>query len=208
MALPALSTGSEPGQVVSTLLDALLGTLRLAFVCVRLNDQESGVSIEMVRFAESLGRTARADVSYASARLGLRGEIGIVVAGSQKLDFPADTDMLLLNVAANQAAIGLQRRRTERALRESERAEAAHVARVTTVGALTGSIAHEVNQPLSGIITNAGTCLRMLDANPPNSTAREKPRGGRFATATAPRRSSPGCVPCSARRSSRSSRWI
>jgi len=33
---------------------------------------------------------------------------------------------------------------------------------------LTASIAHEVNQPLSGIITNAGTCLRMLDADPPN----------------------------------------
>jgi signal transduction histidine kinase len=36
------------------------------------------------------------------------------------------------------------------------------------LGALTASIAHEVNQPLSGIITNAGTCLRMLDASPPN----------------------------------------
>ena len=34
--------------------------------------------------------------------------------------------------------------------------------------ALTASIAHEVNQPLSGIITNAGTCLRMLAADPPN----------------------------------------
>jgi signal transduction histidine kinase len=33
---------------------------------------------------------------------------------------------------------------------------------------LTASIAHEVNQPLSGIITNAGTCLRMLAADPPN----------------------------------------
>jgi len=33
---------------------------------------------------------------------------------------------------------------------------------------LTASIAHEVNQPLSGIVTNAGTCLRMLDATPPN----------------------------------------
>src|SRR5262249_54052273 len=32
----------------------------------------------------------------------------------------------------------------------------------------TASIAHEVNQPLSGIITNASTCLRMLDADPPN----------------------------------------
>ena len=36
------------------------------------------------------------------------------------------------------------------------------------MGQLTASIAHEVNQPLSGIITNASTCLRMLDASPPN----------------------------------------
>jgi signal transduction histidine kinase len=42
------------------------------------------------------------------------------------------------------------------------------VSRVTTISALTASIAHEVNQPLSGIVTNAGTCLRMLDADPPN----------------------------------------
>ena len=48
------------------------------------------------------------------------------------------------------------------------RSELARVASVTTLGALTASIAHEVNQPLAGIITNAGTCLRMLDADPPN----------------------------------------
>lgn len=48
------------------------------------------------------------------------------------------------------------------------RSELAHVARVTVVSALTASIAHEVNQPLSGIITNAGTCLRMLAAEPPD----------------------------------------
>ncbi len=42
------------------------------------------------------------------------------------------------------------------------------MARVTTLGALTASIAHEVNQPLSGIITNASTCLRMLAADPPD----------------------------------------
>jgi signal transduction histidine kinase len=36
------------------------------------------------------------------------------------------------------------------------------------VSAFTASIAHEVNQPLSGIITNAGTCLRMLAADPPD----------------------------------------
>jgi C4-dicarboxylate-specific signal transduction histidine kinase len=60
-----------------------------------------------------------------------------------------------------------ERRRSEDALSKL-RAELAHVARVTTLGALTASIAHEVNQPLSGIITNANTCLRMLADDPPN----------------------------------------
>jgi C4-dicarboxylate-specific signal transduction histidine kinase len=55
------------------------------------------------------------------------------------------------------------------------------------VGQLTASIAHEVNQPLSGIITNAGTCLRMLDADPPNiagarETARRTIRDGNRAS--------------------------
>jgi C4-dicarboxylate-specific signal transduction histidine kinase len=40
--------------------------------------------------------------------------------------------------------------------------------RVMTIGQLTASIAHEVSQPLSGIITNASTCLRMLKSDPPN----------------------------------------
>ena len=67
------------------------------------------------------------------------------------------------------------------------RAELAHVARVTALSALTASIAHEVNQPLSGIVTNAGTCLRMLDANPPNlegarETARRTIRDGNRAS--------------------------
>ena len=53
----------------------------------------------------------------------------------------------------------------------------------SSLGALTASIAHEVNQPLSGIITNAGTCLRMLAADPPNvegarETARRTIRDG------------------------------
>jgi len=52
---------------------------------------------------------------------------------------------------------------------------------------LTASIAHEVNQPLAGIITNAGTCLRMLAADPPNvdgarETARRTIRDGHRAS--------------------------
>jgi len=40
--------------------------------------------------------------------------------------------------------------------------------RVTTMGQLTASIAHEVNQPLTAIVLNGGTCLRMLAAEPPD----------------------------------------
>jgi signal transduction histidine kinase len=52
-----------------------------------------------------------------------------------------------------------------------------------SLGALTASIAHEVNQPLSGIIMNANTCLLMLSADPPNvdgarTTARRTIRDG------------------------------
>lgn len=60
-----------------------------------------------------------------------------------------------------------QRHLSEEALSKA-RSELAHVSRVMSLGALTASIAHEVNQPLSGIITNASTCMRMLDAEPPN----------------------------------------
>ena len=69
-----------------------------------------------------------------------------------------------------------QARVAEDALNKA-RSELAHVARVTTLSALTASIAHEVNQPLSGIITNASTCLRILNAEPPNvEGARETAR--------------------------------
>jgi PAS domain S-box-containing protein len=74
------------------------------------------------------------------------------------------------------------RRVSEEAL-SKVRSELAHMARATSLGALAASIAHEVNQPLSGIITNANTCLKMLAADPPNvvgaqETARRTVRDG------------------------------
>jgi len=75
-----------------------------------------------------------------------------------------------------------QRRQSDFALNKV-RSELAHIARVTTLSALTASIAHEVNQPLSGVVTNASTCLRMLGGDPPNiegarETARRTIRDG------------------------------
>jgi PAS domain S-box-containing protein len=78
-------------------------------------------------------------------------------------------------------------RRLAEEARDKARSELTHVARVTSLGTLTASIAHELNQPLSGIVTNAGTCMRMLAADPPNvegarETARRTIRDGNRAS--------------------------
>jgi len=49
-------------------------------------------------------------------------------------------------------------------------AELSRASSASSLGVLTASIAHEVNQPLAGIVTNANTCLRMLNSDPPNVT--------------------------------------
>jgi PAS domain S-box-containing protein len=67
-----------------------------------------------------------------------------------------------------------ERKQAEGAARESERryheiqAEMAHANRVAIVGQLSASIAHEIKQPLSAVLMNADTCLRMLARDPPN----------------------------------------
>ncbi len=59
-----------------------------------------------------------------------------------------------------------ERNRTQEALQQAQ-AELAHVTRLTTLGELTASIAHEVNQPLAAIVTNGEACLRWLGYDPP-----------------------------------------
>src|SRR5438094_9221124 len=138
LALPAIWGGREPSQIVSTLLDVLLGMLRLDFAYARLSDAiGGGVPIEMVRLAQGRNlavqpqeighalnpwltgdpRTSplvmpnllgEGTVSIAPLRLGLQNEVGVLVAGSKRADFPTEIEMLLLRVAANQAGIGLQ----------------------------------------------------------------------------------------------------
>src|SRR5262249_46185550 len=69
----------------------------------------------------------------------------------------------------------VDQKRAEEKLRQSSedalarvRSELARVTHTMSMGVLTASIAHEVNQPLSGILSNASACLRMLPAHPPN----------------------------------------
>jgi PAS domain S-box-containing protein len=140
LALPAMWSGGEPSQIVHTLLDALLRMLQLDLVYVRLKETGGQAPIEMVRFAQSqkhiappheigdvlkqwLGTAPQEwpplirkpledrDISIVPLGLGLQGELGVLVAGSERGDFPRQTEELILSVAANQASIGLHEAR-------------------------------------------------------------------------------------------------
>jgi len=69
-----------------------------------------------------------------------------------------------------------ERKRVESALRDAQ-ANLAHVVRVTTLGELAASIAHEVNQPLAAVVANAEACLRWLDRGTPDLNAARRSVG-------------------------------
>ena len=143
VALPAIWSGGDPVQIAGTLLDVLLGMLRLDLVYIRLNDSIGEAPMQLVRIAEAqmvpaqpheigemldrqLGidpttwpATARLsfennDLSLAILRLGLQGFVGVIVAGARRSDFPGQTDKLLLSVAANQTVMGVHEARLMR----------------------------------------------------------------------------------------------
>lgn len=95
--------------------------------------------------------------------------------GLELLDyFLGDTDAA--NTAISIAAIGTTTfliRQTQRARKELDQAqtELARVSRVTTLGELAAAIAHEVNQPLTGLVSSGNACLRWLASDPPNLEA-------------------------------------
>src|SRR4029077_16987323 len=138
-ALPAIWSGGQPSQIVSASLDVLLKMLSLDFAYARLKDSTGG-ALEMVRLAHDrnlsvqpqlIGRAlnpclgdfsqtspsrvrnpiGEGDISVLLLRLGLQAELGVFVAGSKRADFPTQTERLLLNLASNQAVIGLQEAR-------------------------------------------------------------------------------------------------
>jgi len=165
-ALPAIWNGRESGHIASTLLDVLVSMLRLDFAYARLSDSINGSPVEFVRSTQrrtappqpqEIGRaldrsltnqSANAplavpnpagdgEVRIAPLRLGLMDEIGMLVAGSKRADFPTPTETLLLRVAANQALVALQEARQlheqNRAAEELERRVADRTAQLTTV---------------------------------------------------------------------------
>lgn len=139
-ALPAVWGGGGPAEILRALLDVLFGTLGLDLVYARTEVAAGGAPVEMARVARTRGMTAGprelgelfdrwlrgdprnlpplargtvgdADMTVVPLPLGLRGEFGLLVAGSRRADFPRQTERLVLSVAANQAAVGLHQAR-------------------------------------------------------------------------------------------------
>lgn len=137
VALPAIWKGTAPSDIVRTFLDMLLSILDLDFVYLRLKEPVAASPFEAVRIARShavnvqLGEIREllkgwpeghpqrlpqfvqkplgdGELSIVPLPLGLSGEVGVLLAGSRRTNFPVQTERLLLSVAANQATIGLQ----------------------------------------------------------------------------------------------------
>jgi PAS domain S-box-containing protein len=137
LALPAIWSVSQPSRILETFLDALMGILDLDFLYarVRLDSQEAPIlALRTARLygtshrREEIGHAlnqwfaegsqqwpkeerrhlAGQDVSVVPIKMGIEGELGLIAAGSQRAGFPEQTESLVLSVAANQLAIGLQ----------------------------------------------------------------------------------------------------
>ena len=86
---------------------------------------------------------------------------------------PSATDLRLIENASQIAGIAIERHIKEEELKRAEnalskaRTELAHVSRMTTMGELVASIAHQVNQPLGAVVANANACLHWLNHEPP-----------------------------------------
>jgi signal transduction histidine kinase len=92
--------------------------------------------------------------------------LGTIALGRKQVQPFTDKQISLFEDFAAQATIALESTRRERQYREMQ-SELTHANRVATMGQLTASIAHEVNQPLGAIVTSAAACERWLATNPP-----------------------------------------
>ncbi|HEY1400060.1 MAG TPA: ATP-binding protein, partial [Terriglobales bacterium] len=83
---------------------------------------------------------------------------------------PSPAESRALEMATHLAGIAIERKlaREERERLRQAQADLAHINRVTTMGELTASLAHEVNQPIAAAVTDANTCLRWLMRDHPD----------------------------------------
>ena len=93
--------------------------------------------------------------------------VGIISLARKQVQPFTDKQISLFRDFAAQATIALESTRHERRYREAQM-ELAHANRVATMGQLTASITHEVNQPITAAVTYALAARRLLSADPPN----------------------------------------
>ena len=147
--LPAIWGNVPPADIVQSLSSVLMKTLHLDLVYIRLSASDDTDSIEAVRSSRgdadaqvlsaakavldsgTIPHSAREPLTIPDprgelplrvhvVRLGITDDIGSILVGSTRPDFPTANELLLLSVGANQAAMVLQRHQAERALKRSE----------------------------------------------------------------------------------------
>jgi formate hydrogenlyase transcriptional activator len=151
LALPAVWYGRDAGHVVETLLEALCRMLRLDFAYARLNALAGRAPVEALRLAPGGPKPSAREIgtlleqwftpsrptststipnpmgdgelSVVQSWLGFEKGAGVVIAASDRSDFPSEIETLLLSMAVNQAVIELQRAQV---LSEHNRAEEVH----------------------------------------------------------------------------------
>lgn len=170
-----LAQGEAVSETGSFLWNLETGSLRWSEQLYRIFEWENGSEVTTERIAARVHPQDLTDVEemVRRARAGLDTEFVrrlLMPGGAVKyLHFVArsgrDREGRLTYLGSVQDVTG--RRQAEEALNKV-RSELAHASRSMSLGVLTASIAHEVNQPLAGIVTNASTSLRMLAADPPN----------------------------------------
>ncbi|MGC1171896.1 MAG: ATP-binding protein [Candidatus Acidiferrales bacterium] len=137
-------SGTGPG-ILATFISMLV---RGFFFAPEVNGQSRALyDLVFLVFALLMTQVARA-----------RNELAVRVA-ERTAELTRANDSLKVEIA--------ERKQAEEALRQAQ-AELAHVNRVTTLGELTASLAHEVNQPIAAAVTDANTCLRWLTRDHPD----------------------------------------
>jgi len=141
--------------------------------CIFEFDPATKVTVQMIRDMVHREDLPGFDAMIARAMTGTEVDFVFrIVTSRGAVKYIRGMARILAQIEGHPLFIGALQDVTDKKIAEEAldraRSELAHVSRVSTLNAFTGSIAHEINQPLSGIITNAGTCLRMLDGDPPN----------------------------------------
>jgi len=143
-----------------------VGKLKIGLIAAEKKPHLTNDVVNDPRVSDKAWARNEGIVSFAGYPLIVQDRVvGVMAMFARQRLSSATLDTLAL--VADSIAQGVERKRTEEALREA-RVELAHVTRVMTMGELAGSIAHEVNQPLAAVVTNANACLRWLAGATPN----------------------------------------